>query len=402
MRVLIVGSGAREHALAWRIAQSPRLTELHAAPGNPGIATLGACHPVRPGDQEGLLGLCSTLAIDLVVIGPEAPLVAGVGDELRHAGVAVFGPGRAAARIEGSKTYAKEVLAAANVPAARTMRDAQAPCVVKVDGLAAGKGVFVCRSDEDVEAALASAAGIGGPLVIEELLEGEEVSLFALSDGRDAVPFGAAQDFKRVGEGNVGPNTGGMGAYSPVPWLADAEALVDDVHRPVIEELARRGTPFIGCLFAGLMITDDGPRVLEFNARFGDPETQVLMPRVEGDLLELLAAAATGELTGVETSLRCDAAVTVVLAAPGYPDRSDSAGAAIDGVDAAEDTGALVFHGATALRDGRLVTNGGRILSVTALGESVQHARERAYGAVDRVTFDGARFRRDIAAVAGG
>jgi phosphoribosylamine--glycine ligase len=402
VRVLVVGSGAREHALAWRIAQSSRLTELHAAPGNPGIAALGACHPVRPGDHEGLLGLCSTLAIDLVVIGPEAPLVAGIGDELRHAGVAVFGPGRAAARIEGSKTYAKEVLAAAGVPAAPTMPDAQPPCVVKVDGLASGKGVFVCRSSEEVEAALASAAAIGGPLVIEELLEGDEVSLFALSDGRDVVPFGAAQDFKRVGEGNVGPNTGGMGAYSPVPWLADAEALVDDVHRPVIEELARQGTPFVGCLFAGLMITDDGPRVLEFNARFGDPETQVLMPRVEGDLLEALAAAAAGELAGVATSLSRDAAVTVVLAAPGYPDRSDYRGAAIGGVDAAEDAGALVFHGATALRDGHLVTNGGRILSVTALGESVQRARERAYAAVDRVTFDGARFRRDIAAVAGG
>jgi phosphoribosylamine--glycine ligase len=401
VRVLVVGSGAREHALAWRIAQSSRLTELHAAPGNPGIATLGACHPVRAGDREGLLGLCSTLAIDLVVIGPEAPLVAGVGVELRHGGVAVFGPGRAAARIEGSKTYAKEVLAAAGVPAARTMPDPQPPCVVKVDGLAAGKGVFVCRSSEDVEAAIASAAAIGGPLVIEELLEGDEVSLFALSDGREVVPFGAAQDFKRVGEGNVGPNTGGMGAYSPVPWLADAETLVEDVHRPVIEELARRGTPFIGCLFAGLMITEDGPRVLEFNARFGDPEAQVLMPRVEGDLLEALAAAAAGELAGVETSLRRDAVVTVVLAAPGYPDRSDYAGATIDGVDAAEDAGALVFHGATALRDGRLVTNGGRILSVTALGDSVQQARERAYAAVDRVTFDGARFRRDIAAVAG-
>src|SRR5215217_728532 len=363
MKALVVGSGGREHALAWKIAQSPELEALHCAPGNPGMATLGDCHPVRAEDGEGLLGLARELELDLVVVGPEAPLVAGLADHLRRAGIAVFGPGREAARIEGSKAFAKEVMAAAGVPATPTLPEARPPCVVKADGLAAGKGVFVCRSDADVHAALASAAAIGGPVVIEELLEGEEVSLFALSDGHDVVPFGAAQDFKRVGEGNVGPNTGGMGAYSPVPWLADAEALVDDVHRPVIEELARRGTPFIGCLFAGLMITDDGPRVLEFNARFGDPETQVLMPRVEGDLLESLAAAATGELTGVETSLRCDAAVTVVLAAPGYPDRSDSAGAAIDGVDAAEDTGALVFHGATALRDGRLVTNGGRILS---------------------------------------
>ena len=402
MRVLVVGSGAREHALAWRIAQSSGLTELHAAPGNPGIAMLGACHPVRADDREGLLGLCSTLAIDLVLIGPEAPLVAGVGDDLRHAGVAVFGPGAGAARIEGSKRYAKEVLASAGVPTAPTLPVARPPCVVKVDGLAAGKGVFVCRSSEEVDSALRSATAIGGPLVIEELLEGEEVSLFALSDGRDVVPFGAAQDFKRVGEGDVGPNTGGMGAYSPVAWLGDADALVNDVHRPVIEELARRGTPFVGCLFAGLMVTADGPRVLEFNARFGDPETQVLMPRVEGDLLEALTAAATGELAGVEISIGGDAAVTVVLAAPGYPDRSDYSGVAIDGVAAAEDLGALVFHGATAQRDGQLVTNGGRILSVTALGDDVLQARDRAYAAVDRVAFDGARFRRDIAAVAGG
>jgi len=402
VRVLVVGSGAREHALAWRIAQSPGLTELHAAPGNPGIAMLGACHPVRADDPEGLLGLCSTLAIDLVLIGSEAPLVAGVGDDLRHAGVAVFGPGAGAARIEGSKTYGKEVLASAGVPTARTLPVARPPCVVKVDGLAAGKGVFVCRSSDEVDAALRSAAAIGGALVIEELLEGEEVSLFALSDGRDVVPFGAAEDFKRVGEGDVGPNTGGMGAYSPVAWLGDADALVNGVHRPVIEELARRGSPFVGCLFAGLMVTADGPRVLEFNARLGDPETQVLMPRVEGDLLEALTAAATGELAGVEISIGGDAAVTVVLAAPGYPDRSDYSGVAIDGVAAAEDLGALVFHGATAQRDGQLVTNGGRILSVTALGDDVLQARDRAYAAVDRVAFDGARFRRDIAAVAGG
>jgi phosphoribosylamine--glycine ligase len=402
VRVLVVGSGAREHALAWRLAQSSGLTELHAAPGNPGIATLGACHPVRADDREGLLGLCSTLGIDLVVIGPEAPLVAGVGDDLRHAGVAVFGPGAGAARIEGSKTYAKEVLASAGVAAAPTLSVARPPCVVKVDGLAAGKGVSVCRSSQEVDAALRSTAAIGGPLVVEELLEGEEVSLFALSDGRDVVPFGAAQDFKRVGEGDVGPNTGGMGAYSPVPWLGDAEALVEEVHRPVIEELARRGTPFVGCLFAGLMVTEDGPYVLEFNARFGDPETQVLMPRVEGDLLEALAAAATGELAGVEISIAGDASVTVVLAAPAYPDRSDYSGVAIAGVEAAEAAGALVFHGATAKQDGRLVTNGGRILSVTALGESILQARELAYAAVAMVAFDGARFRRDIAAVAGG
>jgi phosphoribosylamine--glycine ligase len=227
------------------------------------------------------------------------------------------------------------------------------------------------------------------------------VSLFALADGRRVVPLAAAQDFKRIGDGDIGPNTGGMGAYSPVPWLDDVDELVDRIHRPVVEELARRGAPFVGCLFAGLMITDDGPRVLEFNARFGDPETQVLMPRLAGDVIGALAAAATGEVKRASLSTRDDAAVTVVLAAPDYPERSDYAGADIAGLDDAEAEGAIVFHGGTAVRDGRLVTNGGRILSVTALGPSVPEARERAYAAVDKVTFEGARFRRDIAAVAG-
>ena len=401
MRVLVVGSGAREHALAWRIAQDGAATEIHAAPGNPGIASLGACHPVRADDGEGLLGLCRTLEIDLVVVGPEAPLVAGVADDLRHAGLAVFGPSAEAARIEGSKSFAKDVLEAAGVATARTLAVARPPCVVKADGLASGKGVFVCRTQAELDAGLRAAAALGDRLVVEELLEGDEVSLFALADGRRVVPLAAAQDFKRIGDGDIGPNTGGMGGYSPVPWLDDAEALVDQIHRPVIEELARRGTPFVGCLFAGLMITDDGPRVLEFNARFGDPETQVLMPRLEGDLLGALAAAAAGDLSGVTLAAREDAAVTVVLAAPDYPERSDYAGADIAGLDAAEAHGAIVFHGGTAVRDGRLVTNGGRILSVTAMGPSVQDARERAYAAVDKVSFEGARFRRDIAAVAG-
>jgi phosphoribosylamine---glycine ligase len=402
VNVLVVGSGAREHALAWRIAQSGELTELHAAPGNPGIAALGPCHPVRADDGDGLLGLCRAHEIDLVVIGPEGPLVAGVADHLRHAGVAVFGPGAEAARIEGSKSFAKEVLRAAGVPTARTLSVARPPCVVKADGLAAGKGVFICRDSQELNAGLRAAAALGGGLVIEELLEGAEVSLFALSDGQHAVALGAAQDFKRIGDGDVGPNTGGMGAYSPVPWLRDADALVDAIHRPVIEELANRGSPFVGCLFAGLMITDDGPRVLEFNARFGDPETQVLMPRLEGDVLTALAAAATGDGSGVELEAGHEAAVTVVLAGPDYPARSDYAGAEIVGLDDAESAGAVVFHGGTARRDGRLVTNGGRILSVTALGETVTEARERAYAAVGRVSFEGARFRRDIAAVAGG
>jgi phosphoribosylamine---glycine ligase len=401
VRVLLVGSGAREHALAWRLAQSPTLSELHAAPGNPGIARLGHCHPVRADDRDGLLGLAVTLATDLVVIGPEAPLVAGVADELRHAGIAVFGPGALAARIEGSKGFAKEVLEAAGVPTAATLPVARPPCVVKADGLAAGKGVFVCRTADEVDAALARLNALGGAIVIEELLEGREVSLFAICDGARAVPLGAVQDFKRAGDGDLGPNTGGMGAFSPVTWLDSTDELVAEIHQPVVDELARRGAPFVGCLFAGLMLTVDGPRVLEFNARFGDPETQALVPRLEGDLLEALAAAARGR--AVETLRQADdAAVTVVLTGPEYPERSDYSGAPIEGVDEVEAAGALVFHGGTAMRDGRLVTNGGRILSVTALAPELELARQRAYDAVERVRFEGVRFRRDIAAVSSG
>ena len=399
MQVVVVGSGAREHALAWRLAQSPGLTELHAAPGNPGIAALGRCHPVRPDDAEGLLSLAVTIGADLVVVGPEGPLVAGVADELRMNGIPVFGPSADAARIEGSKSFAKDVMRAAGIPIAETLSVARAPCVVKADGLASGKGVFVCHTAEELDNALQAVTAFGGDFVIEELLEGEEVSLFALTDGRRAVPFGAAQDFKRIGDGNTGPNTGGMGAYSPVQWFDGAEELVTTLIQPVVDELARRGSPFIGVLFAGLMITEDGPKVLEFNARFGDPETQVLMPRLEGDLLQLLFACAVGDLSGSSARLGDDAAVTVVLAAPDYPARSDFAGAEIEGIAAAEATGALVFHGGTAVRDGTVVTNGGRILSVTASGPTVNDARDRAYAAVDLISFDGVQYRSDIARV---
>ena len=400
--MLLVGSGAREHALAWRLAQSPKLGELHAAPGNPGIAKLGRCHPVRADDRDGLLALATTLGIDLAVIGPEAPLVAGVADELRHAGIAVFGPGAEAARIEGSKSFAKDVMSAAGVAAAGPLSVARAPCVIKADGLAAGKGVFVCRTSEELDEGLHGAAALGGGIVIEELLEGREVSLFAVCDGTRAAPLGAAQDFKRIGDGDTGPNTGGMGAYAPVALPAPVEELVAEIHQPVLDELARRGTPFVGCLFAGLMLTADGPRVLEFNARFGDPETQVLLPRLEGDLLEALAAAARGGAADGLVREGDTAAVTVVLAGPDYPARSDYAGAPIDGIEAAEAKGALVFHGGTAARDGTLVTNGGRILSVTAVAQELAEARRRAYQAVDEVRFEGVRFRRDIAAVTAG
>lgn len=401
MKVLVVGSGAREHALAWRLAQSTRLTELHAAPGNPGIATVGTCHPVRADDGDGLLALALTLEIDLAVIGPEAPLVAGVADLLRRNGVAVFGPSAEAARIEGSKMFAKDVLCAAGVPTAETMSVARAPCVLKADGLAAGKGVFVCKTRNELAAALPAVEALGQGVVIEELLEGYEVSLFALCDGRHVVPLGAAQDFKRLEDGDTGPNTGGMGAYSPVGSF-DGGALVTEIHQPVLDELARRGVPFIGCLYAGLMVTPDGPRVLEFNARLGDPETQVLMPRISGDLLGALAAAAAGDLGDSDVALDDRAAVTVVLAGPDYPAQSDYAGIPITGLDEAAATGALVFHGGTAARDGRVITHGGRILSVTATADTIGAARTGAYAAVELVSFEGARFRRDIAAAASG
>ena len=324
-----MGSGGREHALAWKIAKSKRLTELHAAPGNPGIAALGRCHPIRVDDVEGLLGLSRQHEIDLVVVGPEAPLVAGVADQLRRAGVAVFGPSKAAARIEGSKAFAKEVLAAAEVPTASALDEARAPCVVKADGLAAGKGVFVCRTQEEADAALDRARALGGDVVVEELLDGEEVSLFALCDGQRAVPLAPAQ--------------------------------------------------------------------LEFNCRFGDPETQALLPRIEGDLLEGLAAAAHGDLSGVELAAGPLAAVAVVLAAVGYPDDPES-GIPIGGVEVAGATGALVFHAGTALRHGELVSAGGRVLNVVGTGDSIAEARDQAYAAVEQIDFPGAHYRTDVAA----
>ena len=295
-----MGSGAREHALAWKLSQGPELDELHAAPGNPGIAPLGTCHPVRAEDDEALLALCRELEIDLAVVGPERPLVAGLADSLRRGGVTTFGPSRAAAQIEGSKGYAKNVLDAAGVPTARRLSVAEPPCVVKADGLAGGKGVFVCHTREELDEGLADAVALGGEPLVEELLEGEEVSLFAISDGSRTVALTPAQDFKRIGEHDTGPNTGGMGSYSPVPGIGEAEVeeLLDMVHRPVLEELARRGAPFSGLLYAGLMLTDDGPRVLEFNCRFGDPETQSVLPLLEGDLLPLLVGAAAGDLRG--------------------------------------------------------------------------------------------------------
>jgi phosphoribosylamine---glycine ligase len=394
--VLVVGSGGREHALAWKLSLEEDGVEIHAAPGNPGIAALGDCHPVRAEDGEGLLGLARELGIDLVVVGPEAPLVAGVADQLRQGGVAVLGPSAAAARIEGSKAFAKHVMRAAGVPTAETLSVARPPCVIKADGLAAGKGVFVCRTQEEVDAGVRAAAALGEGFLIEELLEGEELSIFALVDGKATLPLAAARDYKRIGDDDTGPNTGGMGAYSPVPDAPAVDELVESIHEPVLEELARRGTPFIGLLYAGLMLTEDGARVLEFNCRFGDPETQAVLPRLEGDFLAALAAAAEGDLGEAALSASGNAAVTVVLASGDYPERGD-VGTPIEGVQSAEAEGALVFHAGTAARDGRLLTNGGRILNVTAVGASLEDARSRAYAACEHISFPGCRYRKDIA-----
>jgi len=398
MKVLIVGSGGREHALAWKLAQSPKLRELHAAPGNPGIAALGNCHPVRADDGEGLLTLAHSLAIDLVVVGPEVPLVAGVADQLRHAGIGVFGPGREAAMLEGSKTFAKELMLAAGVPTAKELSEPIAPCVVKADGLAAGKGVFVCPDAVSLARALKEVGTFPGKPVFEELLVGEELSMLVLAAGEETLALAPAQDFKRAYDGDQGPNTGGMGSYSPVPGIGpdEVEAILEQVHRPVLAELADRGHPFIGVLYAGLMRTDEGIKVLEFNVRFGDPETQAILPRLEGDLLEALNTVAGGTLEDVELGVSEQACVTVVLAAGDYPAGSDK-GSPITGIAQAEATGAIVFQAGTAIRDEALLTSGGRILNVSALGPTIAEARERAYAACEKISWERMRYRSDIA-----
>ena len=417
MRILLVGSGGREHALAQALAASPTCRELHCAPGNPGIAHVATCHDVAVDDLGGLTALARQLEADLVVIGPELPLVLGLGDALRRAGIAVFGPSSGAALVEGSKAFSKKLMLAAGVPtaayvAARDIESARravdelgGACVVKADGLAAGKGVAVCPDRESalaaVEACLLGGAfgEAGSTVVIEELLVGEEVSLLALCHGQAARPLAAAQDFKRGGDGDTGPNTGGMGAYSPVPWFdsaATAEA-ARLVHKPLLAELASRGIPFSGCLYAGLMLTADGPKVLEYNVRFGDPETQALVARLDGDLAAALAAIAHGAADEVELGVREEAAVTLVMAAPGYPEATRT-GQTIEGIEAAEAlAGVSVQHAGTALRDGRLVVAGGRVLGVTATAPTLRLARERAEAGAREIAFEGKHVRSDIA-----
>lgn len=413
MKTLVIGTGGREHALALALARDPGVTEVHSAPGNPGTAQVGPVHEVDPLDGPAVAALAAELGVDLVVVGPEAPLVAGVTDAVRLTGIAAFGPSGLAARLEGSKAFAKEVMADAGVPTARAtvcataeecaaaLDDLGAPYVVKDDGLAAGKGVVVTESRGEALAHALACCADGGRVVVEEYLDGPEVSLFAITDGATVLPLQPAQDFKRMFDGDAGPNTGGMGAYTPLPWTpAD---LVDEVQRtvlqPTVDELARRGTPFSGLLYAGLALTSRGVRVVEFNARFGDPETQPLLALLESPLGELLMASATGTLADVEPPrFRDGAAVAVVLASGGYPE-SSSSGAVISGVaDADAIDGVHVVHAGTALRDGDLVTAGGRVLAVVGTGDDVEAARTAAYAGVAAISFDGAQHRTDIAA----
>lgn len=409
MKTLVIGTGGREHALALALSRDPAVSEVHAAPGNPGIAPFAALHEVDPLDGDAVAALAVSIGADLVVVGPEAPLVAGVADAVRAAGIACFGPSAAAAQLEGSKAFAKQVMAAAEVPTAMarvctTADEISAaldafgpPYVVKDDALAAGKGVVVTDDRDEAAAHAASCDRV----VIEEFLDGPEVSLFAITDGQTVLPLQPAQDFKRALDGDEGPNTGGMGAYTPLAWAPDD--LVADVSRrvlvPTVQEMARRGTPFQGLLYAGLALTSRGVRVVEFNARFGDPETQVLMALLRTPLSALLLGAATGTLAEVGLPQWHDgAAVTVVMASAGYP-ASSSKGDVITGVEAADAIeGVDVIHAGTATdADGRLITAGGRVLAVTAVGADLSRARERAYAGVDAIDFEGAQHRTDIA-----
>ncbi|MGL5136439.1 MAG: phosphoribosylamine--glycine ligase, partial [Beijerinckiaceae bacterium] len=412
MNVLLIGSGGREHALAWKLALSPMLGKLFVAPGNPGTATCGENVVLDVSDHAAVAGFCRLLSIDLVVIGPEAPLVAGLADDLRAAGLRVFGHGRAAARLEGSKAFTKEICDAAGIPTARYatfntataakahVRKDGAPIVIKYDGLAAGKGVTVAMTVEEAEAAIdvLYAGEPAATVVIEECMMGEEVSFFALVHGEQCLPLAAAQDHKRVGDGDTGPNTGGMGAYSPVAAFTDAlrDKVMETIICPTAREMVRRGAPCSGVLFAGLMLTAEGPKLIEYNVRFGDPECQVLMLRLDDDLLALLLAAAEGRLEGAGARFRDVAALVVVMAAEGYPGEPVR-GTVIRKVAEAEALpGVAVFHAGTKAAEGRLLANGGRVLGITAEGASVAEAKARAYAGVDLIDWPDGFCRRDI------
>jgi phosphoribosylamine--glycine ligase len=415
MNILLLGGGGREHALAWKLAQSPRCDTLFAAPGNPGIAQHATLVDLDPTDHAAVLAFCADNAIGLVVIGPEAPLVDGLGDSLRAANVPVFGPSRLAAQLEGSKGFTKDLCARANIPTAGYARvtnkaDAHAalepfglPVVIKADGLAAGKGVIIAMTFAEAEAAIedmfsGSFGEAGAEVVIEEFMTGEEASFFALTDGTSILPFGSAQDHKRVGDNDTGPNTGGMGAYSPARVLTPAlEArVIEEIIKPTVATMAAEGMPYSGVLYAGLMLTPTGPKLIEYNARFGDPECQVLMMRLQDDLVTLLLAVAQGTLAELgSVTLSSDPALTIVMAAKGYPGTPEKGGA-IAGIDVAEAQGVKVFHAGTALAGDTLVANGGRVLNVTASGATVRAAQAAAYAALDAIDFPTGFCRRDI------
>lgn len=409
---MLIGSGGREHALAWKLAQSPSCDTLFAAPGNPGIAQEAELADIQIADHGAVINFCAGHDIGLVVVGPEAPLVDGLGDSLRAAGIAVFGPNRNAAQLEGSKGFTKDMCAAANIPTAGYKRhDSKAsalagldmfkpPYVIKADGLAAGKGVIIAESRAEAMAAIEDMFGggfgdAGASVVLEEFMTGEEASFFALTDGHDVVAFGSAQDHKRVGDGDIGPNTGGMGAYSPAPVLTMAlqDEVMERIIRPTVAYMAAQGMPYIGVLFAGLMLTDEGPKLIEYNARFGDPECQVLMMRFRGDLAALMLAVAKGGLAAApQPDFAPDYALTIVMAAKGYPDAPQKGGV----ISLNEGTNAKLFHAGTAEKDGLLIANGGRVLNVTATGLSVTQAQKAAYAAADAINFPSGFYRRDI------
>lgn len=416
MRVLVIGSGGREHALVWKLASSPRVEKMYCIPGNPGIAQIAECIDIDMNNNAALVKFAVDNKIDLTVVGPEAPLANGLVDDFSAMGLKAFGPTKSAARIEGSKAFAKEIMQKYNIPTAffevftdaalakQYIRKHGAPIVVKADGLAAGKGVIVAMTlDEALEAvdsimcdkAFGSA---GSQVVIEEYLTGEEASLLAFTDGNTIVPMVAAQDHKRVFDGDQGPNTGGMGAYAPAPVVTDAirEQVTREVLKPAIEGMRKEGCPYKGCLYAGLMITSDGPKVIEFNARFGDPETQVVLPLLESDLTEVMEACVNGNLSDVNIEWKDQAAVCIVMAAEGYP-ASYRKGDVINGIAKACKKDSFVFQAGTALNDGKLVTNGGRVLGVTAFAADILSSVKKAYEAVEMIDFDGAHYRKDIA-----
>ncbi|MFD1194088.1 phosphoribosylamine--glycine ligase [Seohaeicola saemankumensis] len=415
MNILILGSGGREHALAWAVMQNPKCDKLIVAPGNAGIAQIAECASLDILDGAAVVNFCDENAIDFIIVGPEAPLAAGISDRLREAGFLVFGPSKAAAQLEASKAFTKDICAACDAPtagyghftdaaAARAHITAHgAPIVVKADGLAAGKGVIVAMTEAEALAAVDDMFGgefgaAGAEVVIEEFMEGEEASFFVLCDGKDVLAIGTAQDHKRVGDGDTGPNTGGMGAYSPAPVLSDAVArlAMEEIVKPCMAEMARRGMPYQGVLYAGLMIKDGQPRLVEYNVRFGDPECQVLMMRLGAQALDLMLACAEGRLADAQVHWADDHALTVVMAANGYP--GDYAkGSVISGLDALpEDSFNMCFHAGTALKDGQIVANGGRVLNVTARGTTLAEAQARAYAMVDRIDWPGGFCRRDI------